>query len=445
MLVELRVYLLVCAAVLGHPVLCGGGYPSDHTMVRYPGPLLECDSKQVMAGFSLDMQEFIVDLHNELRHKHETDKFGIFHSGLSELTWNDELATIAQRWANQCKFGNDGNRATMDGSSVGQYVYLGYRGRNSAEVTIKDTGENYDVLVDLGNIHTKVSATEKAWNLLKPITHGTVGVLNDENSEFDKVQTLLSGSTERLLLDSDVMEVLGNPNIKVTKGDVTVEMMSKIEHVPCVFERDGNEMVVEVGSDDGDCSIVATAEHVPCIVERQGKDVVVEVGIDSDCGEVTFDMGTIDININVELGTELNLIQEVEIEEIETILVGSGFETTLGESFQEILETPRTLTKFDIGKISIEKPEVDLKSPLKTAVSSWFKSAITSWFTEVTPPGGKDYILADSIKFTMPDGLEVSQLLYSRTSELGCGASVYKEQDYPGWDYVLLVCNYLRD
>ena len=71
-----------------------------------------------MAGFSLDMQEFIVDLHNDLRDKHETDRFSVFHSGLSELTWNDELATIAQRWADQCKFGNDGNRATMDGSSV---------------------------------------------------------------------------------------------------------------------------------------------------------------------------------------------------------------------------------------------------------------------------------------------------------------------------------------
>merc|ERR1711872_558741 len=295
MVFELRLYLLICAAVLSLPVLCGAGYPSDHTMVRYPGPLLECDAKQVMAGFSLDMQKLIVDLHNDLREKHETEKFGFFHSGLAELTWNDELATIAQRWADQCKFGNDGNRATMDGSSVGQYVYLGYRGRNTAEVTIKDTGE-----------------------------------------------------------DSDVMEVLDNPNIEVTKGDVTVEMMPKIEHVPCVFERDGNEMIVEVGS-DGDCSIVATAEHVPCIVEREGKDVVVEVGVDSDCGEVTFDMGTIDININVELGTELNLVQEVEIEEIETILVGSSFETTLGESLQDILEIPRTVTKFDIGKISVEK------------------------------------------------------------------------------------------
>ena len=39
MLMELCVYLLICAAVLSHPVLCGGGYPYDHTMVRYPGPV----------------------------------------------------------------------------------------------------------------------------------------------------------------------------------------------------------------------------------------------------------------------------------------------------------------------------------------------------------------------------------------------------------------------
>ena len=32
--------------------------------------------------------------------------------------WNSELETIAQRWADQCTFGHDSMRNTMDGTQV---------------------------------------------------------------------------------------------------------------------------------------------------------------------------------------------------------------------------------------------------------------------------------------------------------------------------------------
>ena len=37
--------------------------------------------------------------------------------------WNDELAQIAQRWADQCEGGHDKKRKKLDGSSVGQNAF----------------------------------------------------------------------------------------------------------------------------------------------------------------------------------------------------------------------------------------------------------------------------------------------------------------------------------
>ena len=39
--------------------------------------------------------------------------------------WNDELAKIAQRWADQCTFGHDSKRETLDKTYIGQNVYTG--------------------------------------------------------------------------------------------------------------------------------------------------------------------------------------------------------------------------------------------------------------------------------------------------------------------------------
>lgn len=465
-------YLPICVVLITiKGILCGKGYPwpSDHTMLKYPGPLPECKAKQVMAGLSLDVQNFIVDLHNELREKHEKNKFGVFHSGLLKLVWNDELATVAQRWADQCMFGNDANRDMLDGSSVGQFVYLGYRGRNSAEVDIKLIGPSDDVLVNaldhtikskvmmnMGNVHSKVTAAGGAWNLLKPLTYGTVGVLNEENSDYDQVKSLLGGMNGKLVLDPKIETILGKPivDVEFSKTNMVIEMMP---HVPCVISTDAEDLVVDVAS-DGDCTVVASAEHVPCVTEREGRDMVIEVGISGDCGEIFFDFGTIDLNFNLndnahdlffDLGLSKNpknvgLLNKKnsKIEEIESLLAGSEIDMSFGRSLQKLLGHPRTVAEFDIGRLSVEKPVVDLSSPLKTAVSAWFKTAIKGWFTDIVPPGGKDYILYDSNRYTMSDGLEVSQLLYSGTSDIGCGVSVYKEQNFPGWDYVLLVCNY---
>ena len=39
--------------------------------------------------------------------------------------WSAELEAVAQRWADQCTFGHDSERAKLDGTYVGQNAYWG--------------------------------------------------------------------------------------------------------------------------------------------------------------------------------------------------------------------------------------------------------------------------------------------------------------------------------
>merc|ERR1711970_1135967 len=88
-------------------------YADDHTMTIYPGPAAQ-------GG-----KDLILQRHNELRQKvaagQEEGQPGA--SNMRKMVWNDELATIAQRWADQCRSGHDKNRDLCDGTVVGQNAY----------------------------------------------------------------------------------------------------------------------------------------------------------------------------------------------------------------------------------------------------------------------------------------------------------------------------------
>ena len=73
----------------------------------------------------------ILSLHNKLRarvasgQESRGGRFGISQpaaSNMRSLTWDDELAFIAQRWAEQCRFGTDENR-DVERFRVGQNTY----------------------------------------------------------------------------------------------------------------------------------------------------------------------------------------------------------------------------------------------------------------------------------------------------------------------------------
>merc|ERR1712112_678019 len=57
-------------------------------------------------------------------------------SNMREMVWNDELAAVAQRWADQCTFGHDKDRNKLDGTYVGQNAYMSSSSRESDLDTI---------------------------------------------------------------------------------------------------------------------------------------------------------------------------------------------------------------------------------------------------------------------------------------------------------------------
>jgi len=98
-----------------------------HTMCAYPGVGSKClADPQLKNGFSDVGRQMILDKHNELRSKvAKGEESGQPKaSDMRALVWNSELEAVAQRWADQCTFGHDSNRAMLDGTSVGQNAYM---------------------------------------------------------------------------------------------------------------------------------------------------------------------------------------------------------------------------------------------------------------------------------------------------------------------------------
>jgi len=99
-------------------------------MCKYEGPSASCSLKTVARSFSESGKNLILAKHNELRRKvakgeQKEPKQQPSASNMKKLIWNEELATIAQRWADQCDFSHDKKRTTLDRTYVGQNAYLG--------------------------------------------------------------------------------------------------------------------------------------------------------------------------------------------------------------------------------------------------------------------------------------------------------------------------------
>jgi len=132
------VYNVTCEASSSTtPAASGGGggsqasyctLASDHTMCLHTGPSEACAAKTEERELTALAKTAIVDKHNELRRKvakgEETNGNQPAASNMRMLKWNDELATTAQMWADQCTFGHDTARNKLDGTYVGQNAYL---------------------------------------------------------------------------------------------------------------------------------------------------------------------------------------------------------------------------------------------------------------------------------------------------------------------------------
>ena len=95
---------------------------SDHTMCQFPteGPADSCP-KLLEQGVTAEEKEKILAAHNALRML--MSQLSVIElpaaQAMPNLTWSEELATVAQRWAYQCNFKHDACR-DLPNMKVGQ-------------------------------------------------------------------------------------------------------------------------------------------------------------------------------------------------------------------------------------------------------------------------------------------------------------------------------------
>jgi len=120
----LRVYLILALVGLSlgndYCKLC-----SDHTLCKYDGKINSKNCENTIEGnmkYGVDDEDkkFIVNEHNKWRRiiaKGEDDRIGMKSAAdMMEMEWDDELAKIAQAWANQCTWSHDKCRTPLTNS-----------------------------------------------------------------------------------------------------------------------------------------------------------------------------------------------------------------------------------------------------------------------------------------------------------------------------------------
>ena len=97
----------------------------------------KCTKKTQVRGFTEAGKDLIIKTHNDLRQKVaaglETNGDQPGASNMRKVVWNDEIAEIAQRLVDQCKFAHDKKRNMCDGTYVGQNIYMGWRSKQTED------------------------------------------------------------------------------------------------------------------------------------------------------------------------------------------------------------------------------------------------------------------------------------------------------------------------
>ncbi|XP_034946938.1 venom allergen 5-like [Chelonus insularis] len=135
----------------------------SHTMCRYSSDYApECGDKSIIeSGMSSNQKKEVIDTHNNLRHfvACGNEKRGDPGpqppaTNMGPVTWDDELATIAQRWANQCVFGHDDCRDT-ERFEVGQNVAFASSSKKYPNNMTSLIMQWYEEVNDLDKKHVK--------------------------------------------------------------------------------------------------------------------------------------------------------------------------------------------------------------------------------------------------------------------------------------------------
>lgn len=152
---------LIIQSALAQTDYCG--ISSAHTMCLYQGPSVACGNL-LGSGVSDSEKATIVHLHNQVRAKvangqEDRGSPGPMPSAsnMKELQWDDEIASVAQRWAEQCSFGHDQIR-DVSRFAVGQNVFMSSSTDSSAPVDWDQAINGwYDEVKDYSNQNIDIS------------------------------------------------------------------------------------------------------------------------------------------------------------------------------------------------------------------------------------------------------------------------------------------------
>ncbi|XP_058802573.1 uncharacterized protein LOC131670725 [Phymastichus coffea] len=123
---------------------------NSHTTCLYsrPGPSAYCTGYQG-SGLSNDEKHRIIDLHNRLRHKVASGQETQGMPGpqprakyMPYLEWDDEIASIAQRWADQCTWGHDSCR-DIDRYPIGQNIGLRFTTGDLSSINVESIVQDW--------------------------------------------------------------------------------------------------------------------------------------------------------------------------------------------------------------------------------------------------------------------------------------------------------------
>ncbi|PSN30561.1 Venom allergen 5 [Blattella germanica] len=98
--------LLSCLVVAATAQTCSySSICADHTICKYSGYGSSCGTVKYSGVTSAADQKKVVDAHNRVR-----SLVALAFCTINFQVWDNELATVAQRWAEQCSFGHDSCR-----------------------------------------------------------------------------------------------------------------------------------------------------------------------------------------------------------------------------------------------------------------------------------------------------------------------------------------------
>lgn len=160
--IKLQEAFLICAIITGTIGVdyctiesCAKG---EHTLCKYPTEKIACADGDG-AGLTEELKKVILDHHNVLRQNVAKGKQSPQPeaSNMVQLTWDNELEKIAQRWANQCIFGHDSCKNT-ENSTVGQNIAslsINITSPNITEAVLKMIDNWYDEVKKFNKINVK--------------------------------------------------------------------------------------------------------------------------------------------------------------------------------------------------------------------------------------------------------------------------------------------------